>query len=206
MTDEILAIETRDQDTGNPAFSTVNYATGKSLITEKQYGDRNWSLAGMIGNSLILRAWGEQSPNGAGIACMDAITGDIRWEQFNYTLVGLENRQIVARHRNFASGYEQYLNPRTGNLTPLEDLTDSPTKPKIILPNHYLGETPAFFDRYHVIGDLVSCSINNRTVWAFHEALDNTYQIRLAVSQDSTLLADTVVATGLPKMTPELFF
>ena len=202
----ILAIETRDQDTGNPSFSTIEYTTGQSGITEKQYGDRNWSLAGVIDSLLILRAWVQNTPEGAGIACIDATTGDLLWEQFNYTLVAVTDRQIVVRHRNFVGGYEQFLNPYDGNLSSKDNLANHLMRPEIVLPTPYTDPPPSFLDHYNIAGDLFSCLIDDRTVWAFHEAIENTYQIRLIVSHGLNVLTDNLAITGLPKMTPELFF
>jgi len=202
----ILAIETRDPDTGVPSFAAIEYSTGISLIDEIQYGDRNWALAGVTDGKLILRAWGQNTPEGAGVACIDATTGNVLWEQFNYTLVSLENRQLVVRHRNFASGYEQYLTPLDGSLTKKNKVINKPTEPEIVLPKRYIGDTPLFLEGYDIKGELFFCSVEDRNVWAFHEADDPTYRIRLVVSRGLKMLKDRIVVSDLPKMAPELFF
>lgn len=202
----ILAVETRNADTGIPSFSTIGYDTGMPLVDEKPYGDRTWSLAGIIDGKLILRAWGQNTPEGAGIACIDATTGDIRWEQFNYTLVALENRQLVVRHRNFAAGYEQRLNPADGNLTQINNSANKPYGAEIVLPQRYVGDTPLFLENYALQGTLFFCHIKDRTVWAFHEADNHAYRIKLIVSHGLKVLSDEVVVSGLSKMAPELFF
>src|SRR5690606_1387180 len=127
-------------------------------------------------------------------------------EQFNYSLIAVENRQLVVRHRNFASGYEQYLNPIDGTLTEKNNATNKPTHSEIVLPQRYVGDTPSFLESYAVKGDLVYCSIENRTVWAFHEAIDSTYRVRLIVSHGLEKLTDRILVSNMPKVAPELFF
>ncbi len=202
----ILAIETREPDTGIPSFSAIEYHTGVSSVDEKRYGDRNWSLAGVVDGKLILRAWGQNTPEGAGVVCMDASTGNVLWEQFNYTLISLENRQLIVRHRNFASGYEQYLNPRDGSLAEKNNLPNKPTGSEIVLPQRHVGDMPLFLENFDVKGELLFCRVGDRTVWAFHEAEDRTYRIRLVVSRGLKILTDRVMVSDLPKMAPELFF
>jgi len=206
ITAGILAIETRDSDTGSPSFSVIEYKTGISFVNEKRYGDRNWSLAGIISEKLILRAWGQNTPEGAGVVCIDAVTGGVLWEQFNYTLVSFENQLLVVRHRNFASGYEQYLNPLNGHLTEKNNLPNKPTGPDIVLPQRYVGDIPPFLESYDVKGDLFCCQVEDRTVWAFHETTDDTYRIRLIVSRGLKLLTERIIISDLAKAAPELFF
>lgn len=202
----ILAIETRDPDTGIPSFSAIEYNTGVSFVDEKRYGDRNWSLAGIVGGKLILRAWGQNTPEGAGVVCIDATGGNILWEQFNYTLISIKHQQLVVRHRNFASGYEQYLNPLDGSLTKKDSTLNKPTGPEIVLPQRYVADVPPVLESYDIKGDLFFCHVGNRIIWAFHEADNHTYRIRLVVSIGLKMLTDPIVVSDLPKMAPELFF
>ncbi|GGC45819.1 hypothetical protein GCM10011386_42610 [Parapedobacter defluvii] len=202
----LLAIETRNEDTGMPLFSAIEYDSGVPFMDEKPYGDRTWSLAGIVEDNLILRAWGQHTPDGAGIACINATTGDVLWEQFNYTLVAIQHRQLVVRHRNFASGYEQRMNPLDGNLTQINNPATKPDAPKIVLPERYRDDKPLFLERYPIQGDLFYCQVGDRMVWAFHEVSDHTYCIRIAVSRGLKMLADRVMVSGLARMAPELFF
>lgn len=202
----LLAVETRDAVTGHPAFSAFDSRTGVSFIHEKPYGDRNWALAGTADGKLIVRAFGQNSPDGAGIACLDAHTGDLLWEQFNYVLVHVGDRQLTVRHRAFAGAYEQHLDLATGNLTKFNKTADKPTGPDIVLPRRYEHGIPELLAGYAVYGDLFYCQIGAKQLWAFHEATQQTYRVRLVISSGLTLLADQVILTKLAKMTPELFF
>ena len=202
----LLAVENRDKDTGNPAFSAFDYRTGMASIHEKPYGDRNWALAGTAGRKLVVRAFGQNSPDGAGIACIDADSGEIRWEQFNYVLVAVDDHQLTVRHRNFAGGYEQYLDLASGNLTQFNKTTDKPMDPEIVIPQRYEGGVPELLAGYAVYGDVFYCQIGPKKVWAFHEETHETYRVRLVISSGLTLLTDQVVLAALAKMTPELFF
>ncbi|WP_177180998.1 DUF4905 domain-containing protein [Parapedobacter koreensis] len=201
----IFAVESRNQDNGNPAFSALDYTTGQSLLHEMPYGDRHWTLAGITDGKLILRAFAPDSPDSPGIACVDAFTGKLRWEQFNYTLVNIGNRQLTVRHRNFAGGYEQYLDLANGNLTQFNISANKPIGPDIVIPQTYTGEIPMLLD-YAAYGDIFYCQTGAKHVWAFHEKDRQTFRVRLVVSNGLTILADTIILTNLAKMIPELFF
>lgn len=202
----LLAVETRDKDTGRPAFSTFDSRTGNSFIHEKPYGEKNWALAGTTGRNLIVRAYGQNSPEGAGVACIDADTGDLRWEQFNYVLLHVGNQLLTVRHRNFAGGYEQYLDPATGDLTQFNRIPNKPTGPDIVIPHRYKDNVPELLAGYTIHGDLFFCRIGRKQAWAFHEQLHEKYHVRLIITSGLTVLSDQVLITGLDKMTPELFF
>ncbi len=202
----LIAVETRDEHTGTPTFSTLQYATGDSLIDEISYGDRHWTLAGMVEGKLILRKFGHHRPDSAGIVCIDALNGRVLWEQFNYVLLAVYDGEIIARHRNFADGYEQRLSIHHGILS---QKTDSPNKPmtkKIVLPQHHTGNVPEFLENYEIQGDLLKASTGQRDIWAFHERDGQFYRVRLLVSDGLNVLVDEVVIPHLTKMTPELFF
>ena len=204
--ENLIAVETRNQDSGAPAFSTFDYRTGRSFIQEQPYGDRNWTLAGTADRKLIIRAYGTSSPEGAGIACMDAQSGVVLWEQFSYNLIHVAPTQIAVRHRNFAAGYEQYLDIQTGNLTPFNTSADKPTEPKLVLPQQYNGDLPEVLENFKVHGDIFYSSIGTKKAWAFHEKEEAGYRVRLVITSGITLLSDQVILSGLPALTWELFF
>ena len=206
VVNRLMATETRDEQTGVPRFSTFRYVNGESLIREIPYGDRNWTLAGIVSGKLILRTFGQNSPNSIGIACIDATDGQVLWEQFNYTLLAIRGHEIIARHRNFADGYEQYLSVDDGSLTQKDDGLNKPIHPNIVIPKQYLGKVPMFLQHYAIVGELHHCSVGSNDVWAFHERDDQSYHVRLVISSDLDVLANEVVISNLVKMTPELFF
>lgn len=202
----LLAVETRDQETGCPSFSAFDYLSGTSFLHEMPHGDRNWALAGISNRQLIVKAFGQSSPDSAGIACIGIDSGNVLWEQFNYMLVRVDNHQLTVRHRNFADGYEQYLDSNTGNLTPFNKSAAKPTAANVVIPQRYEHGVPEWLNGYPVYGDLFHCQIGPKQLWAFHEAIPGAYRVRLVITSGLTVVADPVVLTDLAKMTPELFF
>lgn len=202
----LLVVETRDKETGYPSFSAFDYQSGTSFIHEKPYGDRNWALAGSADRKIIAKAFGQNSPDGAGIACIDIDRGDLLWEQFNYVLVHVGRRQLTVRHRNFAGGFEQYLDLTTGNLTPFNKEASKPTEAEIVLPQRYGYGVPECLAGYPVYGDLFHRKIGPRELWAFHEKTQLGYRARLVITSGLTVLEDQLILPELAKMTPELFF
>ncbi|MGV3760998.1 DUF4905 domain-containing protein [Parapedobacter sp.] len=202
----LLAIETRDRETGHPSFSAFDYQTGTLFIDEKPYGDRNWAMAGITGRTLVLKALGQNDPNGAGVACIDIDHGDILWEQFNYVLVRVGTRQHTVRHRNFAGGYEQYFDATSGNLTTFNKTAAKPPVADIVIPQRYEHGIPRYLAGYPIHGDVFYCQIGQKRLWGFHEAIQQAFRIRLVITDNLMVLADPIVLTGLAKMAPELFF
>ncbi|WP_257656733.1 DUF4905 domain-containing protein [Parapedobacter lycopersici] len=204
----LMAVETRDVASGGPRFSVFQYASGNAWLEEFPYGDRNWTLAGIVNGLLLLRAYGAQSPDSAGIACINAADGEILWEQFNYTLLAVQGDTLLVRHRNFSAGYEEHLQVTDG--TPLRQrpvqLQDMPSGEALRIPQPYTGEYPGFLAHFAIHGDLHYCNTGSYQVWAFHETAGPGYRIRLAVSDISGLIDERIVITGLTKMIPELFF
>ncbi len=203
----MLAVETRQPDTGQPLFSAFRYETGESTIQELAYGDRHWTLAAIVADRLIVRAFGQDSPNHPGIACIDARTGKTLWEQYNHTLLAVEEGTLVVRHRSFASGYEQSMDPATGDLTKINSSSDKPIRPEIVLPTRHAEGLPTSLASDAHRGDVFHSQVGRKTVWAFHELEHgNTYRLRLAVTSGSETLATAIVLHGLEKMVPEAFF
>lgn len=202
---QLLAVETRAPDTGNPSFSVLHYRDGTILFREQPYGDRHWTLAGTMNGRVILKAFGSDSPEGTGIVSLDAYTGAVVWEQHQYRLVALNRSRLTVRHRSLATGYEQQLDPLTGNLTKFNISFDKPDDSDIVLPTPVAG-IPAILADYAVFGDVLLCPIGPKNVWAFHERIGSGYRIRMVVTSDTERLDDRIVVADLPKMLPEIFF
>ncbi|MFC3196310.1 DUF4905 domain-containing protein [Parapedobacter deserti] len=202
----LLAVETREDRTGNPSFSALDYRTGTSCIHEIPYADRNWTLAGIADGKLVVKAFGQNSPESAGIACIDAHNGEVVWEQHSYVLLALQGSQLIVRHRNYAGGFEQRLDLHTGDLTQINNSADKPAGPEIVLPKRHIADPPVFLQRYRIHGDVFQCTVGLNEVWAFHEREHQTYQVRMVISNGLSVLDDNVVMEGLTKMAPELFF
>ncbi len=203
----LLAVETRNTETGKPLFSAFDSRTGVSFIHEKPYGDRNWALAGTADRKLVIRSYGQNSPEGAGIACIDANNGHVLWEQFHYVLVGMAGTRLAVRHRNLAGGYEQHLDLATGDLVKTGTTAGHPEEaPQVVIPLRYAYGIPDSLANYPAHGDIFYCEIGSRQVWAFHEAIQDMYRVRIVISSGLTIVADRVVLPDLVKMLPELFF
>lgn len=202
----LFAVETRQVDGGTAAYSVIRYETGEFLLHEIAYGDRNWTLVGFVEGRILLRALGTDTPMAPGITCLDAYSGRVIWEQFNYVWLGLDGGEVIARHRNFAGGYEQRLDVHSGQIEQKRNIPNKPTAPPIVLPELHYGQSPAFLAKYSIYSDLVCCRVADKVVWGFHEKMGQHYQIRLVISNDIRVLADPIVLSGLERMIPELFF
>lgn len=202
----LMAVETRNTETGTPQFSAFRYSTGESLVDELDYGDRSWTLAGVTNGMLVLRAYGQHGPDSAGITGVDATNGQIVWEQFSYNLLHLQDGVLRVRHRNFAHGHEQYLDVTDGRLISDPGPTAGHPRHDVIIPAPYTAERPTFLKNYTIYGELFHCNAHQYQIWGFHEKDRESYRIRLVVSNNLGIVTDKTGITGLTKMIPELFF
>src|SRR5690606_27368344 len=81
-----------------------------------------------------------------------------------------------------------------------------PTEADIVLPQRYGHGLPECLAGYPVHGDLFYCQIGPKQLWAFHEARQGSYRVRMVITSGLTVLADQIILPELAKMTPELFF
>ena len=118
----------------------------------------------------------------------------------------MADRQLIVRHRNFASGYEQHVDIDTGALTHINKPTNRRSAPDIIIPQRYTLELPAPLANYVIQGEILHCRIGSKQLFAFHEVTPQSYRVRLVIYSGLNILSDEIVLTGLTKMIPELFF
>ncbi len=204
---KMLAVESRSPDGGLPAFSVIRYTDGHSMLQEGAYGDRHWTLAGMAGDCLLLRALGEREPNAPGIACLSASTGEVRWESFNHTFVAVAAGRVQARPRHIASGRDAYLSVQTGQPIdgPPSAIADGPD-PDIRLPEPATSVPDSLSARYAITGPVHHLPFGDKEAWAFHVMQDDGLDVKLIISQHLAVLEARTIMAGLAKMTPEVFF
>jgi len=202
-----LAIESRSPDDGLPTFSVVRYTDGHSLVHERAYGDRQWTLAGIAEDCILLRAIGQSQPSAPGIACLSSTSGETRWENFSHTFVAMHGGCIQARPRHIASGYYAYLAIRTGQpVDSSPSATKKPDQPEILLPSPTIDLPEAIVESYPIVGTALHFPFGDKDGWAFHIAQDDGYAVNLIITQERAILQARTLMTGLEKMIPEIFF
>ncbi len=202
-----LAIESRDPGSGIPYFSVIGYADGQIYAFEQQYGDRSWTLAGINNGYVLLRVFGQQEPNGSGIACLCARTGVLLWEKFNYVFISLDEHAIRARPQHISGGYQTHLSYKDGN--PLTDLPASevrPLTPEIAIPEHVTAETAGIVLNHTIVGPIHHHRFGERDAWAFHTPQGDVFNVELRVTQQGKILESKIIISGLTKLLPEIFF
>lgn len=201
----LLAIESRDIDTGTPKFAVVDYESGITLFEERAYGDRLWTIGGVFGGYVILRNYGEHSPENAGIICINVSDGNVVWEHFGWTFLELRQHTLVVRPRSVLAGYETYVNIANGaEIT--KPIDNPPIYNDVAIPSVHIDSFPSILKNYDVEGDIFTAHWLEKKIWAFHHRQNGTLDVKMLISNAFMILDEYTVMAGLNKKLPELFF
>jgi len=204
----LIAIESRDPESRQAAFSVMDFITGKVYFRERSY-DRSGqlNLAWLGRENLILHGYeGTESPESKGITCIDSGSGEIIWQKFNVSLdyvteYGLRVYDPRLQPRKYTwldhlSGTD--INAPQGTETERED---------ILFPRQEPGfRLPGFTGAGEIAGGVQILHYNSRHIVAFHEINDGIMQQRIIVYQDDSILLDDILISGIQKLQPEAFF
>lgn len=202
----LLAVESRNPENGIPSFSVLDYRTGNLLMDAVNYGDRSWTLAGISGDRLILRHYGDRNPENAGICCMDVHGGHIVWERFNHIFISLLRDGVLAKPRNISSGYQLILSPEDGSVRSSPGRTTKPYQQNIVLPEVYVGNFPPMLKKYSIHGELHHCRTEEKEVWGFHQQRQGKYDVKLLITNGLNVMYEKVISRNRAKKLPEIFF
>ncbi|SEO09992.1 protein of unknown function [bacterium A37T11] len=205
---QLLAVESRDSDTGMPSFSVIHYPTGSVLLHELHYGDRWWTIAGIHQGMLIVQAMSEAGPAAEGLAAIDCQTGKVVWETFQYRLQMLTNEGIFVYHRMLSGPPGELISFESGTLlVPNADPSFfKPIPNQVALPVMYEGQKPSWLNAETIHGPLFYCLYGQETLWAWHEPDNNAYNLRLRTEAGGKNPSNTLLLEHLPKLLLEPFF
>ncbi len=202
----LIAIETRNAESRQVAFSAFDFITGETKFKEKTY-DEGWnlSLAFAGQQNIVLNGYEHaQTPESKGILSVSSQDGSIIWQQFNVSLNDVQNAGMQV--------YDSRIQPRRyywidHNSAAVIPAPGSDVNPAIFFPeidNKFI--IPAIISHGVLAGELSVLHHSDKVIVSFHEVNADQMQQRLVVYQGDKILLDDILISGIQKLQPEAFF
>ncbi|NGM65158.1 hypothetical protein [Sphingobacterium sp. SGR-19] len=198
-----IAVELRDNETTCAVLYVFDFE-GKEMLVNKQIDEKEWTLEAIQHHTIILKRVGDTKPVKEGILFLD-IAGTPRrlWQE--YTWVDTYHGVIKMRHRNFQSGFEEYIDietlKKTSEARRMQDYSSA-----IKMPVPYSGPLPSYL-LHSAIQDLPWISRSaDRILWSYHIKENDHYRLNLAIADTSNLLWTQSLLSDMPKMIPQPYF
>lgn len=204
----LLAIETRNSELKQVAFSVLNFHNGKIHFKENTYQESwNLSLEYLGKENLIIKAYeNPNTPESKGIISVNLSDGSVIWQKFNISL-----NQV---HEAGLQVYDTRILPR--KYLWLDHLTSSPVDPpaqslpdsnsiRLAEPDNSF-KLPVFIKHQELVGEFFTLSHKDLYIVSFHELTGDFMQQRLIVYQGDSILLDDILISGIQKLQPEAFF
>lgn len=203
----LIAIETRNSENRQTAFSVLNYETGETLLKEFQV-DESWYLAlSHIHENLIFITGyeSERSPISKGITAIDIARKTIRWQKFNYSFYDAWNEGIRVYNPNISPRRFEWLKYETGEVIHISNPT--PLIFNIRIATQTTQDVlPLTSKSEKIIGDILSLAHQDLNIFSFHELFEGNLRLRLLITSNSTIVLDDILADGIQKQQLETFF
>jgi len=202
-----LAVETRNTELKQVAFSAFNYITGKTYFKEKTFEEGwNLSLAFAGEENLILTGYKHlESPESKGVLSVNIRDGNLFWQRFNISLNQIHDDALQVYDSRLQPKKYTWLNHITAELiaAPSEIKVNS----DIIFPkadNTFV--IPAFVEHGSLAGELLILYFANKVFLSFHENEKGYFKQRIVVYQHDRVMIDDILISGIQKLQPEAFF
>ena len=198
-----LAVELRAPKTTAATLYVFDF-DGKELLTHKQIDEKEWTLEALQQGVLILKRVGDSQPIKEGVWLLD-IAGNTRQLWQEYTWVDTYEGLIKVRHRNFQSGFEEYIDIATGARKNSLDQAPSYSRGSVKMPIPYSGEIPSYLQHLDIADILWVSRASDLILWSYHHKDNEHYHLNLAITDSSKLLWTERLLSDMPKMIPQPF-
>ncbi|WP_342647880.1 DUF4905 domain-containing protein [Mucilaginibacter sp. CSA2-8R] len=205
----IIFIETRSKEDRKVSFASLDLSTGKTHFKDYTV-DESWltGIESAFNGVLLLHYYqATGSPAHKGLAAIQAHSGDLLWNNFNYTFDHLTINGPVVFDSRFQPPVLKLVDINTGNLArsyqpSIDELPDN----HILLPkstswNDSLPELPA--EPYRNI--LHYLEYNNLIIVSLHALWAGQLRQCLYVLQNKQLIFEDILNTNIQKLQPEAF-
>jgi len=203
-----IAVESRQLESRNVAFSVLDLKTGEMFFKEQTYLESlNLNLAYAAQDNLILTAnEHSESPESKGLISINILNGEILWERYNFTLnqaasSGLQVYDPKFYPRKYT--WIDHLNAEIISEQKNSPIANSELYFPTLLESYSL---PIFIKHDLIIGAISVLHINGLNIVSFHQKIENNIQQRVVVYQDNKILLDDIIIDSIQKLQPESFF
>lgn len=196
-THRLIAIETRNPDDTFPYFNVITFE-GDQVLRDFRGISKEWVLAGIQCQKLVLKKISSHSPSDAGIEVVDCYDPTLQETWFNYIFLGMADQRIILRPKMIEDGLQQFLNLNTMTMEAKNDRIVKPFDSSIVYPVIYNGKIPQFLADFTIDDEVWINVLNDYFIWAFYEKTNNNhFQIRIVRSTKDELLESAVVVSQL---------
>ncbi|MFZ4862945.1 hypothetical protein ACL9RF_12245 [Sphingobacterium sp. Mn56C] len=200
-----LAIEFRDSETTIPSFAVLDFR-GQEKCAPFVADEKEWTLAAIQGDYLILKRFGTSSPIQAGIQIIHISTGRIIKTLMEYVLQEVYQDFIRANHRAVPSGMPVCIAIATGDTQYAGRETFKLPHSAVHYPIAYQGFVPAFIQELGFTDQLWLQPYGDLFIWSYHKEMDSTYQLHLCISDKTQRLDEKVILMDLKRLIPQPYF
>ncbi|MGJ1318372.1 hypothetical protein ACR776_07355 [Sphingobacterium spiritivorum] len=201
----LLAVETRDLESTLPAFHVISF-TGTRLLDNFRLKTKEWTLADIQGDYLILKKLGTNTPYAAGITVLHIPSRTITQQWHQYLLIDIFKGLLKVRHHTISSGFEEYISISTG--TPLQT-TDSEIQycaNHISFPLAYHGSLPHFLQSTVYEDTMWISKIRQRYLWCYHTRKEDKFDLNICISDQYREIHRCCLLEQNSKMIPQPYF
>lgn len=205
-THNILAVECREPDTTMPIFSVITFE-GQVLLKNFQPDEKEWTLAAVYHNYLILKKIGISSPIQSGILIFDFHQQKVTSHFVEYALIDIKDNIIIARHRSIASGLMFYINISTGKIESDTNSRNHSLENEIELPNIYTGKLPKYMEEIKFEEHIWLLPHKDIFIWCFHSKQEhNKLDLEIIFSSKNEILNGFTPLKSIDKLILQPFF
>ncbi|MBD1426647.1 hypothetical protein [Sphingobacterium arenae] len=198
-----IAIELRDTESTCAILYIFDFE-GNEVLKHKQIDEKEWTLEAIQHHTLILKRVGDTQPVKEGILFIDSGgTPRCLWQE--YTWIDTYRDTIKVRHRNFQSGFEEYIDIKTLKKTPDTGIIKEYCG-AIKMPVPYSGVLPTYLQHIAIEDRPWISRAENNILWSYHIKENERYNLNLSISNNSKLLMTVCLLSDMPKMIPQPYF
>lgn len=200
-----LAVESRNVDSTRAVFSVLDFE-GAWILECYEAESREWTLADIQGDYLILKRFGEFSPVEAGLQVIHIPTKTLVFNYMEYVIKEVYNNVIQAYHRSIPSGLFFYIDISTGEVS--NSNTYQATFPfrDIHYPVPFKGTIPSFLQEFPYVDQIWLQPYQDLFLWSYHTQNNKYYNLNLSLSSRNELFDTKVIIDDLDKLIPQPYF
>lgn len=200
-----LAIECRNPKDTFPTFTVCSFE-GDLLLEGYSVDVKEWTLAVIQGDYLILKKFGATSPIQAGIKIIHIPSQKDVVTYAEYILQEVNNNTIVARHRSISSGLFFYIDIATGHVSTTNKEQYAYRDIIIEYPSVYQGKLPTFMQDISYEDHIWIQVCPSYFIWSYLQKTGDSYEQHLILSSKNQVFKHIIVLSGLSKLILQPYF
>lgn len=202
---EYLAIETRDPQTTIPTFHIYSF-NGKSILSAYTVIEKEWSLASIQNDFLILKKVGSSTPIQAGIQIFNFKTQSIVASFSEYALKEVLADNLIALHRSIPSGLFFFIEISSGKVSSKIKNEIPFHNSEVEYPTIYKGILPSFMQEIKYEEHIWLQSCKDYFIWTFLHKVEEHYEQHLILSTKNQICKQLIVLNSLNKLILQPYF